>query len=139
MVSGLEVGEGLVCDDVRREDNGKLLLIGVYSSSIIVGELPTALVLSLVVKLKAQAPIEAAIQFRVMLNGQKIRGAKGRIRILSEGPLWLTPSPFLLDKLESEGELGFDMQVEDGEWKTVCSLPLKLRQPSDATASHQPS
>jgi hypothetical protein len=139
MVHGLEVGDGLVCDDIRREDTGKLLLIGVYSSAIIVGELPTALVLSLAVKLTAQAPVEAAIQFRVMLNGQKIRGGKGRIRIGSAGPLWLTPNPFLLDKLDGEGDLSFDMQIEDSEWKTVCSLPLKLRQSSDASAPQQPS
>jgi hypothetical protein len=139
MVHGLEVGDGLVCDDVRREETGKLILIGVYSSAIIVGQLPAALLLSLVFKLTAQEPMEAGIQFKVMLDDEKIRSGKGRIRIGAAGSLWLTPSPFVLEKLEREGDLNFDVQVEDGEWKTVCSLPLKLRQPSDATEPQQPS
>lgn len=35
------------CDDIRREDNGKAILIGVYTSDLIPGALPTNLLLSL--------------------------------------------------------------------------------------------
>lgn len=35
------------CDDIRREDNGKAILIGVYTNDLIPGTLPTNLSLSL--------------------------------------------------------------------------------------------
>lgn len=33
----------LVCDEARREDNGKLLLVGIYTPDIVVKELPVIL------------------------------------------------------------------------------------------------
>lgn len=33
----------IVCDDIRREDNGKSILIGVYNASILVQQFPYAL------------------------------------------------------------------------------------------------
>jgi len=139
MASDLEVGDGFVCDEVRREDNGKLILIGVYSSNLVVRELPAALVLSLVVNLKSQVPVDVAMQFRVMLNGEKMRGGKGRVKLPPSGAHWIVLPQIVLDKLQNEGVLAFDVQVEDREWKTVCSLPLALARPSGATAPQQPS
>ena len=37
----------LLCDDIRREDNGKAILIGVYSGDIVVPQFPAVLRLSL--------------------------------------------------------------------------------------------
>jgi hypothetical protein len=36
----------VVCDDIRREDNGKEILIGVYSGGIIVPQFPVPLALA---------------------------------------------------------------------------------------------
>jgi hypothetical protein len=44
---------GIVCDDIRREDNGKEIIIGVYSGSIVVPQFPATLLLSLWVGLEA--------------------------------------------------------------------------------------
>ncbi len=139
MAGDIEVGDGFVCDEVRREDNGKLILIGVYSSNIIVRELPAALVLSLVVNLKSQGPVDVEMQFRVMLNGERIRGGKGRVKLSPSGAHWIVLPQIVLNKLQSEGVLAFDVQTEDQEWKTACSLPLALARPSGATAPQQPS
>ncbi|AMN46398.1 hypothetical protein ACG33_04620 [Steroidobacter denitrificans] len=42
----LEIREVLVCDDIRREDNGKAILIGVYVGDILVSAFPVNLRLS---------------------------------------------------------------------------------------------
>jgi hypothetical protein len=139
MAGGIEVGDGFVCDEVRREDNGKLILIGVYSSNIVVRELPAALVLSLVMNLKAQVPVDVAMEFRVTLNGEKIRRGKGHVKLPPSGAHWIILPHIVLDKLQSEGVLAFDVQMETQEWKNVCSLPLALAEPSGATAPQQPS
>ncbi|WP_135507511.1 DUF6941 family protein [Roseovarius aestuariivivens] len=39
--------EAIFCDDIRREDNGKLLIIGAYGGNIIVNKLPVQLRLSI--------------------------------------------------------------------------------------------
>ena len=46
MTIPLEVREVLVCDDIRREENGKAILIGVYVGDILVSAFPANLRLS---------------------------------------------------------------------------------------------
>jgi hypothetical protein len=43
----LEVKYAIVCDDIRTEDNGKDIIIGVYNDKILVRSFPAALALSL--------------------------------------------------------------------------------------------
>ena len=38
--SKISIRGAILCDDVRKEDNGKILLIGVYSSDILVRQFP---------------------------------------------------------------------------------------------------
>jgi hypothetical protein len=43
----LKIISVLICDDVRREENGKEILIGVYSGDIIVTRFPAAMALTI--------------------------------------------------------------------------------------------
>lgn len=56
----------LICDDVRREDNGKFLLIGVYTPNIVVYQLPATLQLCAFQVWESDA--RAAHQFRVTVR-----------------------------------------------------------------------
>lgn len=38
---------GIICDDIRREDNGKLLVIGAYDGGFVPGSIPSQFPLSL--------------------------------------------------------------------------------------------
>jgi len=38
---------GIICDDIRREDNGKLLIIGAYDGGFVPGKIPVQFPLSL--------------------------------------------------------------------------------------------
>lgn len=42
------------CDDIRREDNGKMILIGVYADDLIPGAMPSAFPLSLWISIKGE-------------------------------------------------------------------------------------
>ena len=44
---GFKIESVLVCDDIRQEKNGKMILIGVYTGSIVVPTIPAALGLSI--------------------------------------------------------------------------------------------
>jgi hypothetical protein len=42
-----EVDAALICDDIRREDNGKAILIGVYAGDIVLSRLPATIPIAL--------------------------------------------------------------------------------------------
>ncbi len=63
------IGNVLVCDDIRREVNGKLILIGIYSDSIIVGAFPAALKLRYYVEYLLNESTQTELHFRISTNG----------------------------------------------------------------------
>jgi len=54
----------LLCDDVRREDNGKELLVGVYSAGIVVNSVPNGLALMIWSQVKINEPGEYELRYR---------------------------------------------------------------------------
>jgi hypothetical protein len=54
----IDIDFAFICDEVRREDNGKLLIIGVYTNDIIVMNFPVNLLLAVVVGFNVDEPIE---------------------------------------------------------------------------------
>ncbi|HKZ00641.1 MAG TPA: hypothetical protein VJ180_00280, partial [Pyrinomonadaceae bacterium] len=83
----MEVKFGFVCDEVRREDNGKLIFIGAYSSDIVVPELPAVLILTLVVRVEMKG--DEAFEIRVKMGETQLRKGKGRIRSDADGGQWV--------------------------------------------------
>lgn len=43
MKASLQINSVIICDDIRKEDNGKVIFIGVYSGDILVTKLPALL------------------------------------------------------------------------------------------------
>jgi hypothetical protein len=121
---------GIVCDEVRREDNGKLLLIGVYGDSIIVPALPASLVLSLALWVEGGRASEIPVEFRVMLDEIELRKGKGHIKLASARPNWIAVPPFPIEPISKEGTLYFQVSVGGEGWDTVASLPLTARKPA---------
>lgn len=56
-------GNVILCDDIRREDNGKFLIIGAYSSSMTVRQVPSAVYLRVFVEFQAEALGEMRLDF----------------------------------------------------------------------------
>lgn len=122
---------GFVCDDVRRENNGKLIFIGAYASDIVVPELPAALILTLVLRVEMEG--EEALEIQVKMGDRVLRKGNGKIRS-GPGGQWVPIQSLVLDKLSTEGRLDFEVRIGDDDWKTVCSLPLRLMQPPSAAS-----
>lgn len=134
----MKVQFGFVCDDVRREENGKLIFIGAYSSDVVVPALPAVLILTLVVRVEMKG--EATLELQVKMGDTLLRKGKGKVRSSAAGGHWVPIPSIVLDKLTTEGRLDFEVRLGDGDWVTACSLPLRLReQPSASTEPQQPS
>jgi len=77
-----------MCDDIRREDNGKLLLIGVYGQSIAVPQFPATLP-SLVFfqGLESDRPGSWTVRMRLqhLDTGQKVMEGMGMINFRQPG------------------------------------------------------
>ena len=132
----MKVKFGFVCDEVRREDNGKLIFIGAYSSDIVVPELPAVLILTLVVRVEMKG--DEAFEIRVKMGETQLRKGKGRIRSDADGGQWVPIQSILLDKLTTEGLLDFEVRLGEGDWITACSMPLRLRQQTSAASEPAP-
>jgi hypothetical protein len=78
----------LMCDEMRREDNGKFLLIGVYADVMLSGTFPFTLPgLTFFVKLESDRPGSWSIRMRLehLDTGEKMLEAMGAINFQRPG------------------------------------------------------
>jgi hypothetical protein len=121
-----EIQFGLICDDSRREDNGKLILIGVYAGNVVVPALPATLVLTLVVFFEALESVDSSIQLRVTLDTETI--AEGEAKIKMDAGSTISTFSGIPVALQRTGLLSFQIRMSSEEgWETVKSLPVTQR------------
>jgi len=127
-MENVEIKYVLVCDDVRREDNGKEILIGVYSSDIQTTVFPSNLALVFWMELVTKKPGRHRIDIRVIgPNNTHLVQGTGELQGLHEeiiGSLALGP---LSMQIQSEGEIRLELREPRGEWLEVKRIPVRLR------------
>lgn len=118
--------QALLCDDIRIENTGKFILIGIYASDITVGVLPSTFVGSLALLTQTDFEGEFELQFRAFLNGSRLFEGAGKVTVQSPSSGLLPIKPLMLE-LGEEGVLRFEVrQAPRGEWQEVCALPVKV-------------
>jgi hypothetical protein len=120
-----EIQFGLICDDSRREDNGKLILIGVYAGNIVVPALPAALVLTLVVFFEALKSVDSSIHLRVTLDTETI--AEGEAKIKMDAGSTISTFTGIPVALQRTGLLSFQIRMSSERWETVKSISVTHR------------
>jgi uncharacterized protein DUF6941 len=121
--SQFQVLHALLCDDVRREFNGKMILIGVYSGDVVVASLPATLVFTLWIS--ALVPRTTTIEFRVLghQNQQILPDHTQQITAPPnpERPVDLTVGGILLN-LQAEGKITFQWRVKGANrWEPLLT------------------
>ena len=78
----ISVQSTVVCDDVRREDNGKHILIGVYAGALFLQSIPAALAsLGFYFETIVEGSHDATVQIQVKSpDGTVIMSAQGEIK-----------------------------------------------------------
>ena len=118
---------GLVCEQVRREDTGKLLIIGAFGHDITVVSLPARLVLTLVIGIWSKGPVvDHAIEVQTSFNGEPIHSGRGRVTISEAGAELIVLSNIAI-QLEQPGELEFKAKLGVDRWKTVTVMPVRKK------------
>jgi hypothetical protein len=125
MSEKLAVKFAFLCDDVRREDNGKFIFIGVYGENIVTQQLPNTMALSLVLWVEAREKLSGLASFRISLNGQQINAGSGAV-VFEEGK---TVSAFqgTIIAITHTGELKIEFRFGGEEWETILTTPVLYR------------
>jgi hypothetical protein len=124
----LRVNFGVICDEVRREDNGKLLFIGVYSSSIVVQAAPATLVLWIAVNMKVEEAGEFPVEIRALYNDETIQSGKGAVKFDIPGVHFSAIPNILIKDIQKEGMLEFRIRFGgEEEWQTAAYIPVVFK------------
>jgi len=123
--SPLSIKAGIICEDVRKEENGKFIIIGAFATDIVVQSFPTSLLLTFLLIGEAAEPFDGMIEFRIWYdNVERVQGRGGLKGQVAGGVLLPIPN-ILLENLASPGTIKFEIKVAGDNWNTVCSIPLR--------------
>lgn len=117
----------ITCDDVRREDNGKALAIGVYVGDILVNAFPASLRLSWLLLGKHHISDDRRIEFKIQSDDVVIaRTEIATVEANDDAAIVLPGVPVLF---KEPGELA--LSVKDGEdWRLLVKKKVRLAQAS---------
>lgn len=104
----------IICDDVRREDNGKLLFVGVYLDKMLVSqfpiELPTLCFYELLASDKS-GTFPLAFRFENTQTGDKLVHGEGELQIPETGQ-GIAIFRFMNVKIPAEGRYQFVLELQ---------------------------
>lgn len=119
----LSIKYAVICDDIRREDNGKQILIGVYSEDIIVSSFPAQLNLAMWLQCKAENSGEVNFDFRALRDGNdEIFKGSAKIQVPTADKLLSIAVTPLIVQIISPGTLTFQVRQHQGRWQTVKKM-----------------
>lgn len=118
----------VVCDEVRKEANGKHIIIGVYPHDMLVNSFPATIAPALWIQFFIERKGEIEIEFRVRDKSQpKKRGLSALAKLVIINPdelntMTLPPAPIVINE---QGLLLFEVREKDGRWKKIREILIK--------------
>ncbi len=117
----------IICDDVRTENNGKDIIIGVYAENITVQKFPANVVLCLWTQFFANRNGDIMVSFRVQKDKHNLFFAKGIIRVNDYKKIATMRFPGIPLQVGVEGVLVFQVREEKKKWITIKEIPMELQ------------
>ena len=120
----------ILCDDIRKEDNGKYIAIGIYSSNVVVGMFPVISRYCLLMRARMEGAHSETLKFRVLVDGAEVQRMEGFIEGTQPGEDWL---PIVLQpiKLDVPAPLTLEQESSEGEWSEFFRISV-IRPPLTA-------
>ena len=127
----MRIHNAIICDQVRKEDNGKPLLLGVYPFDALIPDFPGALALTLWTQLIVDKNGKYDVEFRILKDKKTIKSIKAILDVEDHlMPMTVTLALPIID-IEEECTLFFQIREKNKRWKTLKELPVKKRPNSD--------
>ena len=137
MTEPVKIKFAFVCEDSRREDNGKLMFIGVYGSNILVSDFPHQAALCLGVWIESSEHFNGPMSFQALLDDEKITDGSGSVKVgTGQSVTAIQPIPIFIPK---EGILKFQIKFGDGKWQNAAELAVQRKTSPASNVSERPS
>ena len=116
----------IVCDDVRREDNGKLIIIGAYASDILIPSRSPNLRLTILIAVRSEIKHQSLVKIRVMQDGKQIFEMKEELEIFVAAQ---DISSIVIAAIPIAAEIGktldFQVRFDQGRFRSACKLNVR--------------
>lgn len=125
-ISSPSLEQVLLCDDVRREVNGKQIIIGVYGDDILLPLFPISIPLCLWMRFRFRSPGTHSLEFSVIGERQQRLIPPTTVKVTVPDPpkaIDITLGGILLNITEPEA-LRFQWRDEAGEWKQMLAAKV---------------
>ena len=117
----------IICDDVRTENSGKDIIIGVYAENIIVPKFPANILLCLWTQFFLNRNGDIPVSFRIQKNKTDLFFYKGMLQVNNYKKIGTMRFPGIPLQVNAEGVLVFQMKEEKKKWITIKEIPIKLQ------------
>ena len=118
--------EAIFCDDIRVEDNGKFILIGVYGSDLVPGRMPNQFPLSIFVRATGLPVGPSKFRLEMVMPGGKVtsvvEGEGFRDSNNTRPVIMVFPS--LHCEIEKYGDLVCRLSIDGAEPEEIGRLPI---------------
>ncbi|NJO32437.1 MAG: hypothetical protein HC869_04210 [Rhodospirillales bacterium] len=107
------------------EDNGKHIIIGVYSNDIIISPLPAIMMIMVWLQLDDIIEPVESFEFRANLNKNEFASGTFEVSVPAGKRATVSLGRFPL-RIESEGDFSFDIRYANGgRWKNATTIQVK--------------
>ena len=131
----INITSALLCDQIRREDNGKLIAIGVYSGGVILPTMPGTIGFATLVRMEPESLGTHEVTIRATLSGATVAEQQGEVSIVHTRAEW-TPIPLPPINITEPGQLRIEQKFGK-KWTPFLIVEIVMGR--IATASPQPS
>jgi hypothetical protein len=130
-LSRKNISKVLICDDIRVENNGKYILIGVYTDDILVSSLPATLSFMTYLQIRPDDVGEANIRARVCFGRQSKKNVAPIIEIKAVFKNKETAQmalPKVSFTAQKEEVYRVDVSFDGRTWVNLSKTPIRLMQ-----------
>ena len=127
----MRIHNAIICDQVRKEDTGKHLLLGVYPVDVLVRDFPATIALVLWMQLYVDRNGEYEVEFRTQNDKKSISRTKATMNVKNHLHPVTIALPSAPIEIDGECTLSFQIREKNKRWKTVKEVPVKKRPNSD--------
>src|SRR5580704_8644394 len=107
---GITIINGLICEEVRPEPNGKWALLGVFSGDIVVPEVPAFVRMAVYFEAQLTKPYEGKMLVRFRLDDAQSLLVVGSVVATAVGPMNF-PVPAVMVPFQQAGIIHIDMGI----------------------------
>lgn len=129
-----KIVSALLCDEVRREDNGKFIAMGIYRASVQFLKVPANKGFTALVQIRdLEQAGNYSLGFKVLVGGKKVQEIAGTLSN-TEPSIELLSIPINVIEFTGETDLKMYAKVDKQRWRAILEMPIRIK-PSDPNST----